>query len=121
MNFDETPEFMKDFKQLNKKYKSLPDDLKNFKVNFESLVRDMHWSDSRRFLILKRHSLKAERGELLILKVRFSCKSLKNNHKLRLIYSYFEEEHKVEFIEIYFKGSQSNHNTKRVNDYLKDY
>ena len=31
MNFNETPEFLRDFKRLRKKYKSLPGDMANFR------------------------------------------------------------------------------------------
>lgn len=38
-----------------------------------------------------------------IVKARFFCKNLKKKN-LRIIYSYFELEQRIEFIELYFKG-----------------
>ena len=58
-----------------------------------------------------------------IFKVRkFRCKSLKgsgSNSGIRIIYALLEEEHKIEFIEIYFKRNQANHNKGRILKYYE--
>lgn len=45
MNFDERPEFQKELKQLGKKYKSLPEDLREFckVVSAEPLGNSKHF------------------------------------------------------------------------------
>ncbi len=117
MNFDETPEFKREFKKLSKKYKSLLKDLKDFM----SAVSTKPLGPRKSLSILAKQDLRSGEGKLHIAKAHFFCGYLKSNHKLRIVYAYFEQEQKIEFIEIYFKGSQSNHNIKRINDYLKDY
>lgn len=53
---------------------------------------------------------------------KFASKALKGkgaNSGIRVIYAYFAEEDKIEFIEIYFKGNKENEDTERIKEYLK--
>jgi hypothetical protein len=53
-----------------------------------------------------------------IYKVRkFACKSLKGRgvqSGIRITYAHYEEEDKIEFIEIYFKGDKDNEDRERI-------
>ncbi len=60
-----------------------------------------------------------------IYKVRkFACRALKgkgNQTGIRIIYAYFKDEDRIEFVEIYFKGDKESEDRKRINSkYLKE-
>ena len=109
MNFDELPEFQKEIKRLAKKYKSLPEDLQEF-CNVVSVVP---FGNSKHFNIM------IQTESLCIVKARLFCRYLKGT-SLRIIYSYFEQEQKIEFIELYFKGDKDNEDRERIKEYLEN-
>ncbi len=48
---------------------------------------------------------------------KFACKALKGKGAqsgIRIIYAYHEEEDRIEFIEIYYKGDKENEDRERV-------
>lgn len=107
------PEFTKDLKKLSKKYKTLPKDLEIF-------------IDKQLKLL---HKLKIDNGGVVrisdlginypeIYKARkFACRSLKGTggrSGIRVIYAYYPDQDKIEFIEIYYKGDQANENQQRI-------
>lgn len=112
MNFDERPEFQKELKQLGKKYKSLPEDLREFckVVSAEPLGNSKHFHTIT--------NVNAQTGSLFIVKARLSCRYLKGA-SLRIVYCYFEQEQRIEFIELYHKGDKENENQGRIKKYLK--
>jgi len=110
MNFNELPEFQKEFKRLGKKYKSLPDDLQQFR----NVVSVIPLGNSKHFNII------TQTETFYILKARLFCKYLKGS-SLRIVYSYFEQEQRIEFIELYFKGNKENEDRERIKEYLKNY
>lgn len=110
MNFNELPEFQKELKQLGKKYKSLPDDLQEF-CNVISVVP---LGNSKHFNIITHTEV------LCVMKARLFCKYLKGT-SLRIVYSYFEKEQLIEFIELYFKGDKKNEDRERIKEYLKNF
>src|SRR3989338_11488742 len=97
MNFNETNEFSKDFKRLSKKYRSLPDDL----LEFKRIVSEIPLGSGKHFVVLH------ESEQVKILKARFFCKYLKGA-SLRIIYAYNENLIAIHFIQLYFKGEQTN-------------
>ncbi|NUO07365.1 MAG: hypothetical protein HUU08_01600 [Candidatus Brocadia sp.] len=107
MNFNELPEFAKEFKRLIKKYKSLSDDLEEFKrvITVEPL------GNSKHFNILTKNDRCA------VVKARLFCRYLKGS-SLRIIYAFHCNDLKVDFIEIYFKGDKENENCERFKAYL---
>lgn len=109
-NFDATPEFEKEFKRLFKKYKTLDDDLEKFK----KVLRVTPTGVGKNFNII--HSSE----EIKIVKAHLACRYLRNNHLMRVIYAYFEQEQRIEFIELYFKGDKENEDRERIKEYLKN-
>lgn len=112
------PEFTKDLKKLFKKYKTLPEDLEIF-------------IDKQLKLL---HKLKIDNGGVVrisdlgisypeIYKARkFACRSLKGTggrSGIRVIYAYYPDQDKIEFIEIYYKGDQDNEDRRRILAYYK--
>lgn len=110
ITFDESPEFQKDCKRLGKKYKSLIDDLKEFR----NVVSVVPLGNSKHFIIITQIKV------LYIVKARLFCRYLKGS-SLRVIYAYFEQEQRIEFIEVYFKGDKENENHDRIMEYLNSY
>lgn len=109
MNFNSSTGFLKDFKKLSKKFRSLRNDLNVFKkiLNESSLGIGKHFN-----VIAKNECL-------YIVKARFFCKNLKKKD-LRIVYCYFEKEQRIEFIELYFKGDKENEDRERIKEYLKN-
>ena len=110
MNFDETGEFSKDFKRLSKKYKSLVDDL----LEFKKVVSKFPLGTDKHFVVL------IEKETVKIIKGRFFCRYLKGS-SLRIIYAYCENKHRVEFIQLYFKGDKENEDHNRIKNYLRNF
>ena len=109
MNFNETDGFTKDFKRLLKRYRSLSGDL----LEFKKLVSDFPLGSGKNFTTLHAQE------KFKVLKARFFCQSLKRT-SLRVIYAYLEQEQRIEFVELYFKGDKENEDRQRIRAYLKD-
>ncbi len=109
-NYNELPEFSKEFKQFSKKYKSLPGDLEEFK----RVIDVAPLGNSKHFNIITRNE------QYAIIKARLFCRYLKGS-SLRIIYAFHYQGCKVEFIEIYFKGNKANEDQERIKKYLKNF
>jgi len=109
-NFNELSEFSKEFKRFSKKYKSLYDDLEEFK----RIVDVLPLGNSKHFNIITQNE------QCAVIKARLFCRYLKHS-SLRIIYVLYDKNCKVDFIEIYFKGKKENENRERIKDYLKDF
>ena len=110
MKFDESSEFQKDCKNLGKKYKSLADDLREFR----NVVTAVPQGNSKHFIII------TQINDLYIVKARLFWRYLKGS-SLRVIYAYFEQEQRIEFIEVYFKGDRETENHDRIKRYLSHF
>jgi len=109
-NYDELPEFSKEFKRFSKKYKLLSGDLEEFKrvVNVAPL------GNSKHFNIITRNE------QCAAIKARFFCRYLKGS-SLRIVYAFHFQSCKIEFIEIYLKSDKSNQDQKRIKEYLRNF
>lgn len=113
MNFKNNAEFQKDFKRLAKKFRSLAEDL----IEFKKILTEAPLGIGKHFNVV------AKTGSVYIVKARFFCQSLKKKD-LRVIYAYVENHQIIEmigidFIEIYFKGEKENEDRERIKEYLK--
>jgi len=109
-NFSELSQFRKEFKKLFKKYKTLNDDFEKFK----KVLFVYPTGIGKNFIII--HSSE----NLKLIKAHMACRALRNNHLLRVIYAYLEQERRIEFIELYFKGDKENEDRERIKEYLKN-
>jgi len=111
------PEFEKDLKKLVKRFSSLEEDLKTFmKVAMNIFHKQkidsgalLHLSD------LGIHSPKIYKAK------KFACKALKGkgvHSGIRVIYAYHEEEDRIEFIELYYKGDKESEARERILKYF---
>ena len=110
MHFDELPEFQKELKKLAKKYKSLPEDLQEF----SNVVSAVPLGNSKHFKTITQTDV------LCVIKARLFCRYLKGS-SLRIIYAYFEQSQRVEFIELYHKGEKENEDRDRIKEYLTNH
>lgn len=109
-HYDALPEFEKEFNRLLKKYKTLGDDLKKIKQVLASYPTGV----GKNFVII--HSAEAVK----IVKARMACRALRD-HSLRIIYAYVEQEQRIEFLEVYYKGDKENEDRGRIMEYLNKY
>ena len=107
MNFDELPEFQKECKRLARKYRSLTEDLKEFRI----VVSVIPLGNNKHFTVIEQNDI------LYIVKARLFCRYLKGS-SLRVIYSYSEQAQRIDFIEIYYKGDKENEDRTRIRQYL---
>ncbi len=112
MNFKTTREFNKDFKKLSKKYRTLDEDI----LEFKKILKKFPFGIGKHFCVL------TNTESAHIIKARFFCQSLKKKD-LRIIYAYIEKHQEVEligveFIELYFKGNKEREDNERIREYL---
>ena len=108
MNFKLTPDFSRDFKKLLKKYKTLEQDLDNFKRN----VREVDLRANKNFAVLYMNE------QVMIIKARFFCRYLKGK-TLRIVFAYFIDKKKIVFIELFYKGDKQREDKQRYKYFLK--
>jgi len=107
------PEFDKDIQRLLKRYKTLEDDMRVFIEKQLNLYHKLKIDNKGIFQI---HGLGIENPKIYKAK-KFACRSLKGKgvqSGIRVIYAYFEEEDKIELIEIYYKGEKENEDRGRI-------
>ena len=107
------PEFEKDLKKLVRRFASLEEDLQIFiKVAMNAFHKQN--VDSRAILQIPElgiHSPKIYKAK------KFACKALKGKgvqSGIRVIYAYYEQEDRIEFIEIYYKGDKASEDRARI-------
>jgi len=111
MEFSETPEFTKEFKKLQKKYRTLTEDISVLK---KLLVVNPNGNSSKHWNRL----CTDETMGVTVLKVRMMCRAV-HGSQFRVTYAYQAQEVTVLFIEIYFKGNKENKDTIRVQNYFE--
>ncbi len=116
MKFKQTErldDFKKDLKKLLKRFPSLGEDLDSFvKVQ----LTGYHKLDIDNHGILPIADTGIQHPKIFKVK-KFACKSLKGkgcHSGIRIIYAYFPDLDRVEFIEIYHKSDQENETSGRI-------
>lgn len=115
MNFSCLPEFEKEFHILLKKWRSLKEDIGRLKRVLEQQPRG--YSPS----IVRISNLKVQTE---IYKVKhFRCADMKgkgSHSGIRVIYAYFPEQVRIEFVEIYYKEKDDRDcDRERIKRYYK--
>ena len=106
------PEFDKDKKKLRKKFRTLNDDLANF-IKAQLQLYHKKGIDNKGIFQIPRLKIKTP----IYKAKKFACKSLKGKGSrsgIRVIYTYFEEEDRIELIEIYYKSDKENEDRERI-------
>lgn len=111
-------DFKKDFKKLSKRFRSLPEDLNSFIRHQLQLFHKLNVDNQGIFQIPGPPFTEPQ----IYKATKFACKALKGRgvqSGIRVIYAYFEQNDKIEFIEIYFKGDKTNENKQRIIQHYK--
>jgi len=113
------PEFEKEKKKLLKRFRTLDEDLDNF-INVQLKLFHKLGIDNNAVELLSDLGI----NEPKIYKVKkFACKALKGKgvqSGIRIIYSYFENDDRIEFVEIYYKGDKENEERDRIERLYKE-
>ena len=110
---DRFPEFERDFRRLSKRFRTLEEDFKTF-VDTQLNLFHKQRIDNKGVLPISGLGIpnpKIDKAK------KFACRSLKGrgvDSGIRVIYAYWEERDKLEFIEIYFKGDKENEDKDRI-------
>ena len=113
------PEFEKDLRRLCKRFRTLKEDLDFFIKTQLNLFHKIK-KDNKGVFPLK--GLSSDFPQIYKAK-KFACRSLKGKgvkSGIRVIYAYFENEDKIELIEIYYKGDKKIEDKKRIFRYCKN-
>lgn len=123
MEYSQLDEFVKEFKKLLKKYRTLDEDFTLFKERILSYREN----GNGKFLFWRPPGIVRISNlgiETEVYKVKhFTCKALKGKGSrsgIRIVYSYFPDKDKVEFVEIYYKEQDDiDCDRDRIKDYYK--
>lgn len=111
-----TSEFESDFKSLLKRYKTLIEDFEIF-IKAQLFLFHKKQIDNKGIVLISDTGIISPK---IYKAKKFSCKALKGKgvqSGIRVIYAYFEEEDRIEFLEIYYKGDKDSENRKRFIKY----
>lgn len=114
MNFEELEEYAKDLKKLQKKYRTLEEDITIVK---KVLTVEPNERPPFSFRI---DGLGISTCVIKIKKI--ACRALKGkgvNSGFRLIYAHYEEEQKIVLVELYYKGDKEKEDKARIMKYFK--
>jgi len=114
MKFEEIDEFEKDLKRLLKKYRTLSEDLEIVRLDLTDEPGE-HPPFSYRI-----EGLGITTCMIKVKKI--ACKAMKGkgiNSGLRLIYAWFEEESRIVFVELYYKGDKDIEDRDRIKKHYK--
>lgn len=109
VQFEEGNQFKKELKTLTKTYRSLPEDLKVFKKVLEKFPEG---NSQNNFILLN------TTNNIKSIKARLYSSNTKNK-LFRIVYSYFKNQNKITFIELFSKNNKENHNIERLNDFIQ--
>lgn len=113
VTFEELKPFQRDVKRLVKRYRTLKDDLKILK----KVLRVS--PEARPPFSFEVGGLELETCVIKVKKM--ACRSLPGkgaNTGLRVVYAHFEEDEKIVFVELYFKGDKQNEDRERILEYF---
>ncbi len=114
--FFRSSEFDHDMKKLSKDFRSLEEDLENFKTALSARI------PAGLPGIVRIANLGIDVSDPVFKARKFRCQSLKgrgSNSGLRVIYAFDSATDSITFIEIYFKGKQVNEDRERILRYMK--
>jgi hypothetical protein len=112
------PEFESEIGKLAKRFRTIEADLEIFIEKQLNLYHKLKVDNRGIFQIT---DLSIDNPKLYKAK-KFACRSLKGKgvqSGIRVIYAYFEEDDKIELVEIYYKGDRENEDRQRILKYYR--
>ena len=124
MIFSEAPEFTKDVKRLQKKWRSIPDDLQAAKRYiiplYEELAKDVSVEVYRTdFFAGKRAAILHTADGVEVVKMRLDVTERTAKDKVRIVFVAVKTEGEVRFIEMYAKNEKAREDKTRIDKYIK--
>ena len=116
MEFRRSKKLEREFKGFLKKYRALAQDLDLLEKVLRVYPQGQggkHWN----------RLYTSDDQSITIFKARLSCRSMKGESRFRVIYAHNQSADQlvfVDFIEIYFKGEQSNNDQSLIKEYLRE-
>lgn len=123
LNFDEVPEFAKDLKALKKKWRSLPNDIDDAKLQIEALYGTILQGEALKefregFFGTKRAAILQVGDGYEVVKMRLDCASLGTDKKTRLVFVAVVTENTVRLVELFAKNTNEREDARRLKRYL---
>ena len=123
LNFDEVPEFAKDLKALKKKWRSLPSDVDDAKLQIEALYGTILQGEALKefregFFGTKRATILQTGDGYEVVKMRLDCASLGTDKKTRLVFVAVITENTVRLVELFAKSTNEREDARRLRRYL---
>lgn len=124
MNFNQVPEFEKELKQFQKKWRSLFGDLESAKRRITDLYIPQ---DDKDDLVEYRNAFfNGKRATILqqsldgteVVKMRLDCASLGGSDKIRLVFITIRNADEVKFIELFSKSDKQREDVGRIKKYF---
>jgi len=111
----EHDKFKKDLKKLRKRYKTLEEDLATF-IKAQLCLFHKEKIDNKGIVRIPGLGIESPS---IYKATKFACRALKGTGSrsgIRVVYAYFEEEDKIELVEIYFTGDKKNEDRQRIKE-----
>lgn len=123
LNFDEVPEFAKDLKALKKKWRSLPSDVDDAKLQIEALYGTILQGEALKefregFFGTKRATILQAGHGYEVVKMRLDCATLGSDKKTRLIFVVIVANNTVRLVELFAKNANEREDARRLRRYL---
>ena len=122
MNFEQTNEFKKDLKKLQKKWRSLPQDIVAAELQISALYSDDVDAAEYRaaFFNGKRATiLQVLENGTEVVKMRLDVESLGTSSKLRVVFIAIVTTKSILLVELYAKNDKENLDKSRIKKYLR--
>jgi hypothetical protein len=107
INSSQLPAFQKEFKKLQKRYRSLRTDLEAL----EDVLKTYPTGIGVNFVVVHQDE------NVAVVKARLACATLRNR-SLRVVYAYHNDTIEFVYLELYFKGQKENEDRQRIEEYL---
>ena len=122
MNFEQTNEFKKELKKLQKKWRSLPQDIVAAEIQISALYSDDVDAAEYRaaFFNGKRATiLQVLENGTEVVKMRLDVESLGTSSKLRVVFIAIVTTNSILLVELYAKNEKGNLDKSRIKKYLR--
>jgi hypothetical protein len=122
MNFDQTPEFKKELKKLQKKWRSLPQDITDAELQITDLYTDTDGNVEYRSAFF--NGRRATILQLLddgreVVKMRLDVQSLGTSDKVRIVFIAIVTSNSILFVELFAKNEKPREDLMRIKKYTK--
>ena len=116
MNFNRTPEFKKDLKKLQKKWRTLENDLNKAEQFVQLIYTNSEMYES--FVNGPNATVISTSNLQEVMKMRLECTSPGAKGKARIVFVFARIDGEIILLEIYSKSEKDREDSTRIHDYL---